>query len=239
MRSNSPFRRLAAAAPLVLAVFVVCSGPAPAQSVAPAPAPKNGGSDRVAPDPGGPQLRPTLPPEGGGKAGERVEAPREAPAPPTLDELFDRLKTAKRPEAGQRIAREIEHRWLESGSDTIDLLMARALTAMKANEMPLALDLLDAVVTLKPDYVEGWNKRATVLYARKDLGRSVADIETALRLEPRHFGALYGLATLMKDLGRKKEALAAYRRALELNPHLPNAEKDIKELSAEFDGRDL
>ncbi|MEJ1160243.1 tetratricopeptide repeat protein [Prosthecomicrobium sp. N25] len=164
--------------------------------------------------------------------------PREPPTV-TLDDLFDRLKKAKRPEAAASVSREIEARWLASGSDTVDLLMIRALTAIKAKDMALAMDLLDAIVTLKPDYVEGWNKRATLHYSRKDLGRSLADIEMTLRLEPRHYGALYGLATVFKDLGQKDKALDAYRKVLALNPQMPNVEKEIKELATEVEGRDL
>lgn len=206
----------------------------------PVPPQPKAAPDRVTPDPA---------PEPPKRGIDRVPAERAAPdlelpqvgeAPDvTIDQLFDRLKKAKRPEQGKRIAREIEMRWLASGSDTIDLLMARSISAMKANEMVLALDLLDAVITLKPDYAEAWNKRATVHFARKNLGASVADIEAALRLEPRHFGALFGLATLMKEFGDKKGALAAYRRALELNPYLPDVEKTMKELTLEVEGREL
>jgi tetratricopeptide (TPR) repeat protein len=184
--------------------------------------------DRVPPDPlpAPPQARDAAP----GQAREGA---------PSLDELLERLKQAKRPEQAAAISREIESRWMTSGSDTIDLLMTRALTAVKAKETGIALDLLDAIVTLKPDYVEGWNKRATIHYTRKDIGKSIADIEMTLRLEPRHYGALYGLATLMKDLGRKDKALEAYRRVLAVNPHMPNVEKDIRELTIDVEGREL
>jgi hypothetical protein len=197
-------------------------------------------SDRVPAEPGpGRGSRAEKPLPGGGVGVDLTAPPAGQQAAVTLEQLFERLKTAKRPEAGQRIAREIEGRWLQSGSDTVDLLMARALAAIKANDTALALDLLDAIVTLKPDYAEGWNKRATVHFVRKDIGRSVADIEAVLRLEPRHYGALYGLATLMKELGDKKRALAAYRQALALNPFLSEVEKQVKDLSLEVDGRDL
>ncbi len=108
--------------------------------------------------------------------------------------------------------------WLESGSDTVDLLMERTLKAMDEKNYSLALDFLDRIVTLEPDYVEGWNKRATVFYLTDDYGKSVSDIERVLSIEPRHFGALAGLGTILRELGDDKRALEAYRQALALDP---------------------
>lgn len=162
------------------------------------------------------------------------EAPNVA-----IDQLFDRLKSARSPEAAQRITQQIEARWLVSGSDTIDLLMARVMAAMRANDAALSLDLLDAILTLKPDYAEGWHKRARVHFAQKDIGRSMADLEMALRLEPRNYNAMQGLAALLKEVGDKKRAIEVYRRLLAVHPQLPNVEKDMNELVAEVEGREL
>ena len=81
-------------------------------------------------------------------------------------------------------------------SDTTDLLMARVQKAIENKDLALALKLLDAVVKIKPDYIEAWNRRATIYYMQKDYGRSLADIRQVLRLEPRHFGALTGLGLI-------------------------------------------
>ncbi len=71
--------------------------------------------------------------------------------------------------------------------------MTRVKTAIEAQDTDLALQLLDAIIKIKPDYIEAWNRRATLYYMKKDYGHSIADIRQVLKREPRHFGALSGL----------------------------------------------
>ena len=157
-----------------------------------------------------------------------------------LDALFQTLSTAKDANAIQETEREIVGIWLESGSDTVDLLMRWALEAIDGKEYPLALDYLDRITTLEPKYVEGWNKRATVYFLIDDYGKAIADIERVLALEPRHFGALSGLGTILRDLGEDGRALNAYRAALSYDPHMDNVRKAIDDLEAKgTDGRDI
>jgi tetratricopeptide (TPR) repeat protein len=157
-----------------------------------------------------------------------------------LDALFETLKDAKNEEAANAAENSITALWLDSGSDTVDLLMEWTLAAVKEKNFPLALDYLDRILTLKPDYVEGWNTRATVYFMTEDLGKALADIERVLAIEPRHFGALAGLATILRELGEEKRALEVYRRAIAVDPHLPNVQKAIDDLEGKgAGGRDI
>ncbi|ADZ69291.1 tetratricopeptide repeat protein [Polymorphum gilvum] len=158
---------------------------------------------------------------------EGVEAP---PEDTPLDVLFRNLAAAPDDETARRIARKIQILWLQSGSDTVDLLMERAASALKAGNHPLALDLLDTVVSLRPDYTEGWNRRATAHYLLQDYGRSLVDIERVLALEPRHWGALSGLGIIQRQLDERAAALQSFRRALEINPGLDTARKAVEAL---------
>ncbi|MEP0406339.1 MAG: tetratricopeptide repeat protein, partial [Roseibium sp.] len=88
-----------------------------------------------------------------------VVDPDGPPEASELDALFVRLKDADGVSEASRIARQIQLLWLDSGSDTVDLMMARAGQALKAENHALALDMLDIVVTLSPDFAEGWNRR--------------------------------------------------------------------------------
>lgn len=153
-----------------------------------------------------------------------------------LDELFEKLGAAETPEQALAIGQKIQAKWLESGSDTVDALMSRAAVALRANKYGLALDLLDVVVTLRPDFAEGWNRRATVYYVQQDFGRSLADIERTLALEPRHWGALSGLAIIQRRIGEDDKALTTFRRALEINPGLKNAKEAVDEMEKEAEG---
>jgi tetratricopeptide (TPR) repeat protein len=110
---------------------------------------------------------------------------------------------------------------------------------MDAQNSDVALKLLDAVVRLRPDYVEGWNRRATLYYLRNDYTRSLEDIEQVLAREPRHFGALAGLGMIMQDLGDDKRALDAFRRALAVNPHIDKVPELVKTLAEKVEGRDI
>ena len=157
-----------------------------------------------------------------------------------LDALFDTLKAAKDEEAANAAENSIAALWLDSGSDTVDLLMEWTLAAMKEKNFPLALDYLDRILTLKPDYVEGWNTRATVYFMTENLGRALADIERVLAIEPRHFSALAGLGTILREIGEDKRALEVYRRAIAVDPHLPNVQKAIDDLEGKgAGGRDI
>lgn len=156
-----------------------------------------------------------------------------------LDGLFEDLARAGAADEAKKVAEKIAGIWLASGSDTIDVLMKRALVATHTKDYALALDLLDSVVRLKPDFAEGWNKRATVHFMRKDYGRSLADIHQTLLLEPRHFGAINGLAVILQQLDEDERSLAAYRRLLEIYPHNEGALKAIEKLAATTEGREI
>ena len=156
-----------------------------------------------------------------------------------LNRLFGQLKTTADPDDAKGVAMTIERVWLRSGSDTADLLMGRAMTAMAAKDLKTAETLLDAVVAIEPNWAEAWNKRATVRFLRDDDIGATADIEQTLKLEPRHFGALEGLGAILQKSALDKRALEAYRRALEIYPEQPDVRKIVDKLQIEVEGRDI
>jgi len=210
-------------------VIALGAGPAGAQPSAPLP-------DAEPPPDAALETRPESDP----RIPPAPESPEEERAQRNerLDSLFARLATAER-DGWERVQTEIWAMWSQSGSDTIDLLLARAAKAMDERDLDLALRFLDDLVRLAPDFAEGWNKRATVHFLREDYGRSIADIQQTLALEPRHFGAMSGLGIILERLGDKKGAMQAFRRGLEIHPHLPNAQDAVDRLSPEVDGRSL
>ena len=109
-----------------------------------------------------------------------------------LEKLFEQLARDPKPSSAEATAKRIWQNWLTSKSKSIDLLMGWAGKAMGVEDYAKAEDILDQVVVLAPDYAEGWNRRATLYFLIDDYSRSIADIESALALEPRHFGALSG-----------------------------------------------
>jgi tetratricopeptide (TPR) repeat protein len=156
-----------------------------------------------------------------------------------LDFLFGALKAAPDEASAKHVEARIWALWMQTPSDTAALLMMRAKAAMDAQQMDVALKLLDAVVKLRPDYVEGWNRRATLYYLKNDYAHSLEDIEQVLVREPRHFGALAGLGMIMQDIGDEKRALDAFRKALAVNPYLEKVPELVKTLSEKVEGRDI
>src|SRR5947208_4412218 len=156
-----------------------------------------------------------------------------------LDFLFGALKAAPDETSAKHVEARIWALWLQTPSDTAALLMVRAKAAMDAQQTDVALKLLDAVVKLRPDYVEAWNRRATLYYLKNDYVHSLQDIEQVLAREPRHFGALAGLGMIMQDIGDEKRALDAFRNALAVNPYLDKVPEMVKTLTEKVEGRDI
>jgi tetratricopeptide (TPR) repeat protein len=156
-----------------------------------------------------------------------------------LDFLFGALKAAPDEDSAKHVEARIWALWTQTSSDTAALLMQRAKAAMEAKQLDVALKLLDAVVKLRPDYVEGWNRRATLYYLQNDYAHSLEDIQQVLIREPRHFGALAGLGMIMQELGDDKRALDAFRKALAVNPHLDKVPELVKTLTEKVEGRDI
>ena len=172
------------------------------------------------------------------------EAPAKLPKVPSdrtkgLDFLFGALKAAPDEDSAKAVEARIWAVWLQTPSDTAALLMMRAKTAMDGQQPELAIKLLDAIIKLRPDYVEAWNRRATLYYLQNDYTHSLEDIQQVLIREPRHFGALAGLGMIMQDLGDDKRALDAFRKALAVNPHLEKVPELVKQLSEKVEGRDI
>ncbi len=163
------------------------------------------------------------------------------PKPPaigelSLDQLFEKLAASEGSQLGQRIEQEILRRFNRSGSDTSDLLLSWAAEAIEEKDYPLALDVLDQIIVIKPDFAEAWNKRATVYYLTDNYSAALADIRQTLAIEPRHFGALSGFGLILEEMDRKEEAIRVFKRTLEINPHLGKVRESLERLEKETAG---
>jgi tetratricopeptide (TPR) repeat protein len=203
---------------LALAVLLTAGAMQPAPAQAPHEPP--GKKDLVEPPANPPKVR----------RGDRMH---------NIDFLFGALKAAPDETSAKSIEERIWALWLVSGSDTCNLLMTRAKQAIDGEKYDVALRLLDAIIEIRPGYVEAWNRRATVFFLKKDYGHALADLRQVLAREPRHFAALAGLGAIMQDVGDDKDALDAYRRALAIDPHLKGIAEKVKTLVGKVEGRDI
>ncbi|MBL8549348.1 MAG: tetratricopeptide repeat protein [Hyphomonadaceae bacterium] len=165
---------------------------------------------------------------------ERVRTPHD----PELDALFAQLKAAPDADHAKPLEERIWARWGRSGSPTVDILLERASAAENAGDKDLAAEFLTQASDLAPGFAEPWNRRAVLAYDAHDYTGAIAAIEETLKREPRHFGALTGLALIYEDLGRKRQALMAYRAALAVHPHFAEALRGVARLAPQVEGSD-
>jgi len=146
-----------------------------------------------------------------------------------LGELFAELATPGRDD-WERIEGEITRIWSQSGSPAMDLLLRRAGEAIEAKDFVAAIDHLGALTDHAPGFAEGWNARATAFFLMDEYALSVADIERTLALNPRHFGALEGLAAILEETDQPDLALRALREAQAINPNRPSVQQGLARL---------
>ena len=151
-----------------------------------------------------------------------------------LNQLFQTLKAARSEGQGAQIEQAIVSVWLDSGDAKINEQMDWAIAAMGASAYSLALNYLDSIVLNKPDYVEGWNKRATVYYIIGRYQESLSDIDRTLALEPRHFGAIAGKGMVDLQLGDNQGALDAFKQALAIDPQLTDIQLEVIRLESKL-----
>ena len=149
---------------------------------------------------------------------------------PALDRLFERLTITTSEEEASNITREIWQRWTANDDPEVSQLMQTGIRALNYSTYRRALQSFDRVIEMAPEFAEGWNKRATLYYHIKEYRRSIDDIKETLRLEPRHFGAWSGLGLVSIAQENYSGALAAFKKALSINPHIANIRRYVQKL---------
>lgn len=156
-----------------------------------------------------------------------------------LSDLYAHLAAAGDEDSAKAVAEAIERVWVNSGSDTIDVLMQRSMKAVGDKNYDLALKLLDHVVALAPDFTEGWNRRAYVHYMKSEVDLALGDLRRTLALDPNHFKALDGLGQILREIGQKRPALKAFKQLLDVHPYWSGAQDAVDELEREVEGQGI
>ncbi len=167
--------------------------------------------------------------------------PRPAPGPQQgsraaeLDSLFEALKAAPDEAAAAMVEARIRVLWIEQASPAAVLLLRRGVRNLPhtPNE---ALEDFDAAIILSPEAAEAWHQRAQAYAALGDTDAAARDLQEALRLEPRHFGALLMLSMLQERRGDAQGALRSMEAALALSPRMPGGERRLRELRRKAEG---
>lgn len=158
---------------------------------------------------------------------------------PRLIPLFQTLQRTTDPQQVQVAVLQIWQIWYETQNRQAAVLLQAGERNVNQGRLDDALAVFDELVAVAPDFAEGWNRRATALYLLGDYEASIADCLKVLSLEPRHFGALWGLAEMRRVRGEDALALEAYERALVINPHQDSSRDAVNALREKLKGRAL
>ena len=153
-----------------------------------------------------------------------------------LQPLFDRLQSVDAADYAP-IEEKIWREWSKSGSPAMDLLLKRGEDAMESEDWEKAIEHLTALTDHAPEFAQGYHARATTYYNVGKYGPALSDLQRALALEPRHFGAMSGLATIFEELGLEEEALEVYYEVRAIHPHRENLSIAIERLEKKTAGR--
>jgi tetratricopeptide (TPR) repeat protein len=114
--------------------------------------------------------------------------------------------------------------WGRSGDEVVDRLLESGIAEMDAKRYPRAIEIFSDVIRRRPDFAEGWNKRATAYFLAGDLRKSLADCDEVMKRNPHHFGALSGYGQIYVRLEEYEKAIDYFQRALAVNPNLTDLE---------------
>ncbi len=145
-----------------------------------------------------------------------------------LGDLFSKLKSAANINKASTFESKIWNIWMEHNDPEVESIMIKGVEAMKHQQLKQALEHFNLMIKIAPEYAEGWNKRATVLYLMGRFRESEEDVLRTLELEPRHFGALSGQGLIRIALQDWTGAILYLEAALKINPHMPGVIMNLK-----------
>ena len=151
-----------------------------------------------------------------------------------LDVLFQTLQGSQDVDELIEVEASIWEIWYQSGVTEIDVMMVEAGELVRVGELEMAEAIYASIIEQAPTFSEGWNRRATVRFYQHDYDGSLADIEQTLKLEPRHFGAFWGLGMILGLQQDYQRAISAFEKLLEIKPNSRDARPNIELLKQEL-----
>jgi len=120
--------------------------------------------------------------------------------------------------------------WGRSGDAGIDELYRKGLQLMHFGAAREAIQVFTLIITQKPAFAEGWNKRATLYYSIGEYQKSLHDCDEVVKRNPMHFGALAGYGLIYLQLDQPDRAVDYFKRALKINPNMQGVAQNIQQL---------
>lgn len=110
--------------------------------------------------------------------------------------------------------------WMRAGTPQGNQDLATALGAIQRDEYEQAIERLQELTAIEPEFAEAHHQLGLVLCILMRLHESLTAYREALRLNPFHFSAAAGMGHCYVELNDFDRALHAYRRALKIHPRL-------------------
>lgn len=147
------------------------------------------------------------------------------------EELFTSLRKASSPEKSHAIASRLRQSFARTGSDSLDVMLRWAETALNQSRDSEAQDFIDEVMAQRSDLASVWLLRSRLHLRRNELAPALSDMRQAMILEPRNFDVLINYATLLRETGNTKGALRLYEQALNVYPMMKEAQDELLKLT--------
>ena len=125
--------------------------------------------------------------------------------------------------------------WLRTDDPVVDPLFQTGILLITEDKAQSAIEKLNRVIELKPDFAEAWNRRGNAYEALGDEDRALADYEKTIELNPHQFGAMESCAAIWMARSNYRKAAEYFRRALDLNPNLQEAVEALRALEAKLE----
>ena len=148
-----------------------------------------------------------------------------------LNQLFEQLKKSNKVSIALGIEMKIWNIWsTHPTQEKLTQSLAIGSDLMSRGKLETAYKIFSTIINSAPDWTEGWNKRATVLYLMGRYQDSLNDIDEVLKRESRHFGALSGRGRVQIELKNYEEAIKSYQDVQKIYPTIRAANVMIPQL---------
>lgn len=149
----------------------------------------------------------------------------------SIESLLEDLKNPDE-RVRDRATHELWRIWFhQKGIYGLEFLQ-RAQDAIDRGNFEEAEAILTELIADQPDFAEAWNRRAVLYYSMGQHYKAIEDCETAIALNPVHFGALHGLGLCYASVGKYRDAIQAFQQALEIQPFASINQRLILECTA-------
>jgi len=155
-----------------------------------------------------------------------------------LAEAEKALALAGNDKDARKLADQAETLRNRSLTGAVRLLLTDSQEALGKHDFQTAEDDLTSAIAIQPDQPVLRRYRAAIRAAAGDNNGAISDLGVAIQADPGDATAWAMLAEAERDRHEPDAALKAYKQMMQLDPHTPDADKQLKILQKEKDGQE-